>query len=67
MIQTIYEILLDLWYMVGAPTLPYYINTFLYIMSFLMMIFIILSPFIVAWLLLTTIRSFFRGRRGYRG
>ena len=43
--DTIYELLLWFWGVMGADSLPYYINTLLYMVSFLFFLVIITIPF----------------------
>lgn len=58
---TIYEILLNFWYTIGAPDLNYYINTFLYILSFIFMLAILLSPILLLFLIFKIFGGIFGG------
>jgi len=58
--DTFYEILLDFWYTVGAPEINYYINTFLYLLSFIFMMIILFSPILVVFFTFKVVKSVFK-------
>lgn len=62
--DTLYEILVDLWYMIGAPTMPWFIENAIYIITGVMILVILFSPLLIV-IGFKAIFNGFRKKGGY--
>jgi len=62
--NTMYEILVSLWELIGAALLPDYIDKILYYLSLIMVVLILFSPLILIYIIIWFVRGSMGGYRG---